>query len=73
MVGGDAEPDETPGRRQPVDEVDLDAWLLAREKLARRVEPRRAGADDRDPEWRSLAHAGTPKPTRMGRAITPRI
>ena len=44
VVGGDAEPDETPGRRQPVDQVDLDARLLAREQAGppRRTRPGRS-------------------------------
>ena len=42
VVRGDAEPDETPRRGQPLDEIDLGS---RREQRARGVEPRRPGAD----------------------------
>ena len=48
MVRRDAEADESPRGRQPVEHVDLDDRILAAQQLARRVEARRAGADDRD-------------------------
>ena len=47
VVGRDAEPDEAPRRRQPVEHVHLDGRLLAREQRSRRVEPRRPRADNR--------------------------
>ena len=48
VVGRDAEADEPPRRRQPLDHVDLGAGLV--EQRARGVEARRAGADDGDAE-----------------------
>ena len=42
MVRRDAEPDEPPGRRKPLDHVDLDRRILAREERAGGVERRRA-------------------------------
>ena len=51
MVGGDAEPDETPRRRQPLDQIDLDR-RVRRQQGAGGVEACRAGADYRD------AHGG---------------
>jgi hypothetical protein len=46
MVRRDAEAHEPPRRRQPVDQVDLDARVGAREQRARGVEAGRPGADD---------------------------
>ncbi len=60
VVGGDAEPDEPPRRRQPVEHVDLDGRLVAREQRAGRVEPRRARADDGDAKRHARsAHGAT--------------
>jgi hypothetical protein len=50
MVGGDAEPDEAPGRGQPLEEVDL-RRRVGGEQSSSRVEAGRARADDRDAEW----------------------
>ena len=47
MVGRDAEPDEAPRRRQPLDQVDLDRQVGA-EQRAGGVEAGRARADDGD-------------------------
>jgi len=47
VVGRDAEPDEAPRGRQPLDHVDLDG-LLGTEERAGRVEAGGAGADDGD-------------------------
>ena len=58
VVGSDAEPDEPPRRRQPLDHVDLDRRILAREQRGRRVERGRAGADDGDAQ--RSAHAADP-------------
>ena len=59
MVGRDPEPDEPPRRRQPLDHVDLDARVLAREQGAGRVEGGRPGADDGDTQrWLLEAMAG---------------
>ena len=55
VVGRDAEAHEPPRRRQPLEQVDLDARLVAREQRARGVEAGRAGADDGDAQ--GLAHA----------------
>ena len=49
MVGRDPEPDEPPGRRQPLDHVDLDLEV-AREQRGGRVEARGPGADHGDPK-----------------------
>ena len=49
VVGGDAEADEAPRRREPLEHVDLDRHA-ASEQGARGVEARRPGADDRDAE-----------------------
>ena len=57
MVGRDAEPDESPRRRQPVEHVHLDGRLLAREQRSRRVEPRRPRADDRHAKGMLGGHA----------------
>ena len=55
VVGRDAETDETPRRRQPFEHVDLGGRVGA-EQRARSVEPRRAGADDRDAKWTVIVH-----------------
>ena len=47
VVGRDAEPDEAPRSRQPVEHVHLDDRLLAREQRSRGIEPRRPRADNR--------------------------
>ena len=49
MVGRDAEPDEPPRRREPLDHVHL-GRRIGGQKRAGRVETSRAGADDRNPE-----------------------
>src|SRR5205085_674523 len=48
MVGRDPAADEAPRRRQPLDQVDLDGRILAREQLPGRVEARRPRTDDSD-------------------------
>ena len=57
VVGRDAEADEAPRRRQPVDQVDLDLRVLALQQRVGRVEPGRAGADDGDAKQASRARA----------------
>ncbi len=57
MIGRHAEADEPPRRRQPVEHVHLDARILAREQRSRRIEPRRAGPDDRDAKGVLGGHA----------------
>ena len=47
MVGGDAGADEAERRRQAVEHVDLDGGRLGLQQVLGRIEPRRAGADDR--------------------------
>ena len=50
VVGGDAEPDEPPRRRQALDHVDLGSRILARSRCAGRVEGRGPRAHDGDAE-----------------------
>ena len=50
VVGRDARAHEAPGRRQPLEHVDLDRAVLGREEEAGGVEPGRPGADDGDAE-----------------------
>jgi hypothetical protein len=52
VVGRDAEPDEAPRRRQPLDHVHLDVRILAREQMPRGVEGSRTRTHDGD------AHGG---------------
>ena len=56
MVRRDTEPNETPRSRETIDQVDLDAWVVAREQRPGGIEPGRPGADDGDAK-RALAHA----------------
>jgi hypothetical protein len=58
MVGRDAEPDETPGRREPLDHVDLDRHVGV-EQSAGRIEPGGTGPNDRNPK---RIHAGDASP-----------
>ena len=60
VVGRDAEADEPPRRRQPVDHVDLDRRLLALQQRVGGVEAGRAGADDGDAE--RFAHVASLTP-----------
>ena len=62
MVGCDPETDEPPRRRQPLDHVDLDSGVFAREQCAGRVERGGPGADDRDTQ-RFRAWAAMLRPT----------
>ena len=55
MVGRDAEPDEPPRRRQPLDQVHLGRRIRAREQVPGRVEGRGPGADDGDAEGQASA------------------
>jgi hypothetical protein len=55
MIGSDTESDETPRRRQALDQVDLDRRVIACQERGSGVEGRGAGADDRDAE--RAAHA----------------
>ena len=48
VVGCNTQPYEAPRRRKPVDQVDRDLRLFAREERAGRIEARGAGADDGD-------------------------
>ena len=48
MVRGDAQPDQPPWRREALDHVDLDDWILAREQRGGGVERSRPGAHDCD-------------------------
>src|SRR5690348_11272978 len=48
MVGRDARADESPGRRQPLDHVDLELLGPILEQVPCRVEAGRPGADYRD-------------------------
>ena len=71
MVGRDAEADEAPGRRQPVDQVDLDLRILALQQRVRGVEPGRAGADDGDTKRRRSCDARRPDITSSARGREP--
>ncbi len=56
MIGRHPQPHETPRRRQPLDQVDLDGRVLAREERTGRVEPGRTRADDGDTKGTRFAH-----------------
>ncbi len=55
MVGRDAEADQAPRRRQPLDHVHLGRRIGAREQVPGGVERRRPGSDDRDAERHACA------------------
>ena len=70
VVGRDAEPDEPPRRRQPLDHVHLDARVLGREQRSGRIEACRTRADDGDPQGATRAHGPILRAcTRMGSAL----
>ncbi len=54
VVGRDAQPDEPPRRREPLDHVDLDRRILARKQCAGGVERSRPGPDDGDAQRSSV-------------------
>src|SRR5262245_20759468 len=65
MVGSETQPHESPRRREALDQVDLDARVLAREQCSGCVEGSRAGAHDRDsPVGHRRACYGRPGETR---------
>ena len=67
MVGRDAEPHEPPGRRQPLDHVDLDRDVGAEQRTGG-VEAGRPGADDCDAQRRAHRRAMLRRERELGAA-----
>src|SRR5262249_53979323 len=72
VVGRDAEPDQAPRRRQPLDHVDLDTRILRPEERACGVEPGGPGSDDGDAKRPIEGHASILRGGRGAAGRTPR-